>query len=46
MKNLALDVEEEINTQNDLIDRITDQTDQAHFKIEQQNKQMSKLLKK
>lgn len=46
LKNWARDVEEDINSQNDLIDRITNKTDQAQSKIEQQNKQMLEILKK
>lgn len=46
LKGLAEGLGEEIDTQNEMLDRLTDKTDKADFSIMRQNKDMSKLLKK
>lgn len=45
LKHLAIGLSEEIGSQNDLIDNITDLTDKAHITLQQQNKDMLHLLK-
>lgn len=46
LKGLAEGLGEEIESQNEMIDRLTDKTDKADFTIMRQNKEMDKLLKK
>lgn len=46
LKGLAEGLGEEIDTQNDILDRLNDKTDKADFTILQQNKEINKLLKK
>lgn len=46
LKGLAEVLGEEIDSQNEIIDRVNDKTDKADFSILQQNKEMNKLLKK
>jgi synaptosomal-associated protein 29 len=46
LKGLAEGLGEEIDSQNEMLDRVTDKTDKADFSIMRQNKDMSKLLKK
>ncbi|XP_014219029.1 synaptosomal-associated protein 29 [Copidosoma floridanum] len=46
LKNLAIGLSEEINTQNDLIDNITDKAERADITIQRQNKDIRNLLKK
>lgn len=44
LKNLAIDLNVEIDDQNDLIDDITGKVEDTDIKIEKQNKQMYKIL--
>nr|CAD7567680.1 unnamed protein product [Timema californicum] len=46
LKGLAQGLGEELDSQNDLLESITDKTESTDFKIQQQNKDMKKLLKK
>ncbi|KAJ9588260.1 hypothetical protein L9F63_018367 [Diploptera punctata] len=46
LKGLAQDLGEEIDTQNEVLDRLNDKTDKADFTIIRQNKEMSRILKK
>lgn len=46
LKGLAIGLSEEIDTQNDLIDNITDKTDKADILLQKQNKDMLHLLRK
>lgn len=46
LKHLAIGLSEEIDSQNDLIDNITDKTERADILLQQQNKDMLHLLKK
>ncbi|XP_017776996.1 PREDICTED: synaptosomal-associated protein 29 [Nicrophorus vespilloides] len=46
LKGLATDLNLEIDTQNDLLDNITDKTEMADVNIKKQNKDMQRLLKK
>jgi hypothetical protein len=46
LKGLAQGLGEEIDTQNEIIDRLNDKTDKAEFTILRQNKDMNKILKK
>nr|CAD7399045.1 unnamed protein product [Timema poppensis] len=46
IKGLAQGLGEELDSQNDLLESITDKTESTDFKIQQQNKDMKKLLKK
>lgn len=46
LKGLATDLSQEIDTQNDLIDDITNKTESADLMIQRQNKDMSRILKK
>ncbi|KDR12010.1 synaptosomal-associated protein 29 [Zootermopsis nevadensis] len=46
LKGLAQGLGEEIDTQNEVLDRLNDKTDKADFTILRQNKEMNKLLKK
>lgn len=46
LKGLAEGLGEEIDSQNEMLDRLTDKTDKADFTIMRQNKDMTKLLKK
>lgn len=46
LKGLAEGLGEEIDTQNEMLDRLTDKTDKADFSVMRQNKDMNKLLKK
>ncbi|XP_011867681.1 PREDICTED: synaptosomal-associated protein 29 [Vollenhovia emeryi] len=46
LKHLAIGLSEEIDSQNDLIDNITDKTEKTDIMLQQQNKDMLHLLKK
>ncbi|GAB1861597.1 Synaptosomal-associated protein 29 [Camponotus japonicus] len=46
LKHLAIGLSEEIDSQSDLIDNITDKTERADILLQQQNKDMLHLLKK
>lgn len=46
LKHLAIGLSEEIDSQNDLIDNITDKTEKADITLQQQNKDMLHILKK
>ncbi|XP_055598825.1 synaptosomal-associated protein 29 [Uranotaenia lowii] len=46
LKNLALDLNQEIDSQNDLIDDISNRVDDVDVKIGKQNKDMNRLLRK
>lgn len=46
LKGLASDLSYEIDSQNDLIDNITNKTETADMMIGRQNKDMQRLLKK
>lgn len=46
LKGLATDMSYEIDTQNDLIDNITDKAERADITIQKQSKDMQKILKK
>lgn len=46
LKHLAIGLSEEIDSQNDLIDNITDKTERADITIQKQNKEMLHLMKK
>jgi len=46
LKHLAIDLHEEIVTSNDLIDDIHDKVENVDLKINRQNKDMNKILKK
>lgn len=46
LKHLAIGLSEEIDSQNDLIDNISDKTEKADILLQQQNKDMLHLLKK
>jgi synaptosomal-associated protein 29 len=46
LKGLAEGLGEEIDSQNEILDRLNDKTDKADFTILQQNKEINKLLKK
>lgn len=46
LKNLAMDMGDEIGRQNDQLDRINVKTDRALPRLENQNKQMKKILYK
>ncbi|XP_070500124.1 synaptosomal-associated protein 29 [Chironomus tepperi] len=46
LKGLAIDLNGEIDSQNDLIDQITDKTEDVDIKIGKQNQQMFKILGK
>jgi peptidoglycan hydrolase CwlO-like protein len=46
LKGLAQGLNEEIVTQNEMIDRLNSKADKADFTILRQNKEMNKLLKK
>lgn len=46
LKNLAIGLSEEIDSQNDLIDNITDKTEKADITLQKQNKDMLHLMKK
>ncbi|XP_071116015.1 synaptosomal-associated protein 29-like [Haliotis cracherodii] len=46
LKNLAMDMGDEIGRQNDQLDRINVKTDRALPRLENQNKQMKKILHK
>ncbi|XP_066592102.1 synaptosomal-associated protein 29 [Prorops nasuta] len=46
LKNLAIGLSEEIESQNDLIDNITDKTEKADIMLQKQNKDLTHLLKK
>lgn len=43
---LAMDLNQEIDTQNDLIDDISDKVENADMKIHKQNRDMNKMLGK
>jgi synaptosomal-associated protein 29 len=46
LKGLAVDLNLEIDSQNDLIDDISDQVENVDVKIQKQNKEMFKILGK
>jgi len=46
LKGLAHGLNEEITTQNEMVDRITNKTDRAEGTIVHQNRDMNRLLKK
>ncbi|XP_035787816.1 synaptosomal-associated protein 29-like [Anopheles albimanus] len=46
LKNLALDLNQEIDSQNDLIDDISDRVEDVDVKIGKQNKDMNRLMRK
>lgn len=46
LKGLAIGLSEEIDTQNDLIDNITDKAEKADITLQRQNKDIRHLLKK
>ena len=46
LKGLAEGLGDEIDAQNEVLDRLNDKTDKADFSIIRQNKDMNKLLKK
>lgn len=46
LKNLALDLNGEIDSQNDLLDQITNKVEDADLTVAKQNNQMNKLLGK
>lgn len=46
LKGLALGLSEEIESQNDLIDNITDKSEITHSMLQRQNKDLNHLLKK
>jgi len=46
LKGLGLDLNKEIVDQNDMLERIRDKTEDADFKIQRQNKDMNRILKK
>lgn len=46
LKHLAIGLSEEIDSQNDLIDNITDKTEKADTILQKQNKDMLHLMKK
>lgn len=46
LKGLAKNLSSEIDSQNDLLDNITDKTENADINIHKQNKDMQKILKK
>lgn len=46
LKDLAIGLSEEIETQNDLIDNITDKAERADINLQRQNKDIKHLLKK
>ncbi|XP_054164883.1 synaptosomal-associated protein 29-like [Oppia nitens] len=46
LKELSLDLGNELDVQNQLIDRITKQTERTELRIQQQSQQMRKILKK
>ncbi|XP_065093106.1 synaptosomal-associated protein 29 [Ochlerotatus camptorhynchus] len=46
LKHLALDLNQEIDSQNDLIDDISNRVDDVDVKIGKQNKEMNRLLRK
>lgn len=46
LKGLAIELSEEIDSQNDLIENVTDKTEIADIMLERQNKDMRNLLRK
>jgi len=46
LKGLGLDLNKEIVDQNEMLERIRDKTEDADFKIQRQNKDMNRILKK
>lgn len=46
LKHLALDLNQEIDSQNDLIDDISNRVDDVDVKIGKQNKEMNRILRK
>ncbi|XP_030747436.1 synaptosomal-associated protein 29 [Sitophilus oryzae] len=46
LKGLASELGEEIDSQNDLIENITNKTEQADLSIQKQNKDMTRILRK
>lgn len=46
LKGLAIELSEEIDSQNDLIENVMDKTENADIMLERQNKDMRHLLKK
>lgn len=46
LKNLAIGLHDEIETQNDMIDSIHNKADKADETLEYQNRQIKRILKK
>ena len=46
LKGLAQGLNTELDEQNDILDRVADKADTVGFKVDKQNKDMSKILKK
>jgi hypothetical protein len=46
LKGLAHGLNDEISTQNEMLDRITNKTDRAEATIDHQNRDMNRILKK
>lgn len=46
LKDLAMNLGDEIEKQNDQLDRIAPNVDRVNLRIENQNKQMGRILRK
>jgi synaptosomal-associated protein 29 len=46
LKNLAMGLGDEIESQNDQLDRINTKVERADTKVRDQNRQMNRILKK
>ena len=46
LKGLGIGLQEELDQQNAMIDRLDDKASKAGWKLDEQNKQMNKILKK
>ena len=46
LKGLAEGLNSELSEHNDILDRVTDKTEVVGFKVDKQNKEMNKILKK
>ena len=46
LKGMANDLNAELSEHNDLLDRLDHKTSSTHFRVEKQNKEMNKILKK
>ena len=46
LKAMAQDLNQELEEHNDIIDRLDDKTSKTNWRVEKQNKDMNKLLKK